>query len=162
MKKIIVLVFLSFSLVSFKSDDGKIHKGQIDEKAINFLKENYDWNKEDFLVISFRQPKYKCHYDNYKNLTKTNRAVTKFSESIEEISVRNILISSDAKKVKSYVDSKNNYIDFKDFILTTFFKKDKSCYGLVVINKEGRYMSLAGEFLTKDIDSFIYLLKLSY
>ncbi|SHH35253.1 hypothetical protein [Winogradskyella jejuensis] len=162
MKKTLVFVLLSFSFLNFESYGGKINKGQIDEKAISFLKENYGWNKEDFLVISFRQPKNKCHYDNYKNLSKTNRAIAKFSESIEEKSTRNILVSSDAEKVKAYVDLESSYIDFEDFILKTFFEKANSCYGLVVINNEGRYMSIAGEFVTKDVNSFIHLLKLGY
>ena len=86
-------------------------KGQIDDGKIDFLRKNYQWNKEDFIVISFRQPKSKCHYDNYKSLGKTNKSILKFSESVEEKSIRNIFVSSDEQRVKSYLDFKTIYPD---------------------------------------------------
>ncbi|MBT8245328.1 MAG: hypothetical protein HKP48_09885 [Winogradskyella sp.] len=155
MKRILVLSYLFISFICHSQQGGIIGKGQIDINKIEFFRKNYQWNKEYFFVVSFRQPKSRCYYDNFRNLGKTESAILKFGESVEEKSIRNIFVSSDEKRVKSYLDFKTTYSDVENLVLNTFFEKVESCFGLVVINRKGQYMSLAGEYVTKDIDNFI-------
>lgn len=51
--------------------------------------------------------------------------------------------------MKKHFEDKNHYL------LDNFFSKDKSCYGIMIINEQGEYQQKNGEYFQSDIVSFV-------
>src|SRR5690606_41386218 len=41
---------------------------KLTQNEVKYIEENYNWNDEEFLLVDFRMPSGRCHYDNYENL----------------------------------------------------------------------------------------------
>ena len=50
--------------------------------------------------------------------------------------------------------------DSNDYLYKTFFKKNELCYGLIVINENGEFITFTGEYTHKTINIFIEDLKI--
>lgn len=150
-----LLLFLSFALFSFVQVDKTIAKGNLNQAQLDFVKENFNWTSEDILIVNFKQPRNKCHYDAYENLKASTKWWTNFYSQMDLNNTHNIFVYSDAKKAKNTIDSKNHFADFENFFLTYFFFKNLTCEGIVVIHKDGAFRKKAGEYIQKDIEQFI-------
>ncbi|MBD3863079.1 MULTISPECIES: hypothetical protein [Flavobacteriaceae] len=155
MKKIILLLILAVGLLSFNRPNKNITTEKLTEDQLNFIKENYKWDSEEFLFVNFRQPESSCHYDNYQNLKNSSKWWTEFYSKMELQNVRNIFVYSDKLRAKKVIDSKNHFADINNFFLNQIFSNDKTCYGILIINKKGEYQKKAGEYMQKDI---VYLI----
>lgn len=151
MKKAFLLLFIAIGLLSFKEDN----KEKINEVQLEFLKESYNWSSEDLLIVNFRQPRKRCPYDNYKNLKKSSKWWTNFYSNMDLENTHNIFVYSDSEKAKDVIDSKKHFEDIYSFFLTKFFSKDQTCNGVLVINKNGEFRKIAGEYMQKDIENLI-------
>lgn len=78
---------------------------------------------------------------------------------MELVNVRNIFIYSDNEKAKKIIDSKNHFDDKNSMFLNKFFSKDKTCYGILVINRKGYFQKKAGEYTQENITKLISSLK---
>lgn len=146
-------LFVSATQAQNRTDSGKLLPD-----PLSFIKKNYKWNSEKFLVITFRQSRSKCHYDNYKvirNSTAIRRGFKNLTDNTKDFDTKIITVSSDKKKVEKYVDNETSFYDLYDFLGFRFFSKNKSCYGLIVINQSGQFISQVGEYSIKNINSFL-------
>jgi len=159
MRKTFLLLFLAIGFLSFKELENEGYIEKITETELKFVKENYKWNSEEFIIINFRQPKSSCHYDNYKNLKKSSEWWIKYYLEMELINVRNIFVYSDKEKAKKIIDRKNHFDDMNSLFLNKFFSKDKTCYGILIINKNGDFQKKAGEYTHENIMELINNLK---
>jgi len=157
MRNTILILILGFGLLSFNKIKDSNEK--LTEAELKFVKENYNWNSESLLIVNFRQPVTSCHYDNYTNLKKTSESIAKFYSKMELGNVRNIFVYSDGEKAKKIIDSKNHYNDIKSMFLNEFFSKDKTCYGILVFNRNGDFQKKAGEYTPEIIEELIDNLK---
>ncbi|WP_324027444.1 hypothetical protein QSV08_05900 [Maribacter sp. BPC-D8] len=155
MKKIIILLILSVGFLSFNEDCINLNNEKLTEAQLSFIMESYDWKSERLLIVNFRQPRTSCHYNNYQNLKKSAKWWTEFYSKMEIANIRNIFVYSDNLKANKVIDSENHFDDINNFFLNKVFTKDKTCYGLIVINKKGEFRKKAGEFMQKDIEEFI-------
>ena len=144
---------------SFSEFENTIETGQLTENDVQFLKENYNWNSEDFLIVNFKQPRSSCQYDNYKNLKKSVKWGSTFYAELKLEHVRTIFIYADHKKAKKVIDSKSHFEDINSFIYTTFFSKDQTCVGIVVVNKKGVFQKHAGEYTQENVAELVKNLK---
>lgn len=155
MKKLGLLVVLGFLLSGYSVIGGKVRKGKLNDSEIAFIKESYHWDSEEFLIVSYRQPRVKCHYNNYKNLKSLVNAFDRLHSNIKEKNTKIISVSYDSESITDFIDSESVFADLNGFFQNTFFLNDKSCYALVVINRSGKYISKVGEYTHKQINSFI-------
>ena len=156
MKKTFLIFLISFSLVGFCQS--RINKGVLLTEELNFIKKTYGWNSNDFLVISFRQSRSKCHYDNYKSLrnsTLKRRGFDNMREKTNAFDTKIISVSSDKDRVEKYIDNEFTFFDLYDFLGFRFFSKNKSCFCLIVINNSGDFKTKVGEYSIDDINSFL-------
>lgn len=156
MKKIILLLILFVSLLSF---DKSNKNEKFTESQLTFIMENYNWKSEELLIVNFRQPSSRCHYDNYRNLNKPSKWWTDFYTKINLKNIKNIFVYSDQLKAKKIIDSKSHFADSNSFFLSRVFSKDKTCYGIIVINNDGEFRKKAGEYMPKDVERLISELK---
>ena len=160
MKKIIMLFFISLGIMSFKNNKEKISNGNLTEIQLNFIKENYNWNSEDIIIVNFRQPRANCFYDNYKDLNNSVSWWNSFYSIINLKNTLNIFVYSNKKAALNVIDSKTHFEDKNNFFLNTFFYDGRECYGLLVINKLGYYKQINGEYSENEVTNFIELLAL--
>ena len=155
MKNIFVLFTLFFFSENIFSQENVLPNNQMVS-----IKYEYDWNKEDFLIVNYRMPNNYCSYENYSNLDKS---YLWFKENIfnkvEIENYRNVFIYADKLASKQILDFKTHYDDIGHYFLKTFFDKKGSCYGVLVINKEGKYNYIIGEYSHIDIQNLINSLK---
>ena len=157
LKSVLVLVMLL--TLNLKAQTFNQISGKIDEEQLKFLKENYNWNDENIVVINFLQPISNCHYDAYENLSNPSKWWTNFYSKIDLTNVANRFVYSDANAARRIIDSKIYFGDVKNFILNNFFSKEPQCHGVLVINNFGFYEMLSREYSEKEVTFFIKILK---
>ncbi|MEP2238054.1 MAG: hypothetical protein ABJI22_06810 [Maribacter sp.] len=155
MKRTIILLILSVGFLSFNENHKNSTNKKLTEVELNFIKENYNWKAEGLLIVNFRQPKSSCHYDNYKNLKNSLKWWSEFYSKMDIENIRNIYVYSEGLKAKKILDSENHFPDTNDFFLNLAFSKDKTCYGVLVVNEKGEFRTKVGEYMNKDIEEFI-------
>ena len=154
-----VLVLVMLLTLNLKAQTVKQILGKIDEEKLKFIKENYNWNEENIIVINFLQPISNCHYDAYENLSIPSKWWTNFYSKIDLTNVANRFVYSDANAARRIIDSKIYLTDEKNFILNNFFSKEPYCHGVLVINNFGFYEMLSREYSIKEVIYFIKILK---
>ena len=155
MKKIIILFILVFLSQNIFSQEKLLPKNQMVS-----IKYEYDWKNEDFLVVNYRMPNDYCPYENYSGLEKSYLWVKKsILDRVAEKNSRNIFIYADKLAAKKILDFKTHYDDIGHYFLKTFFDKKGSCYGVLVINKAGKYNYIIGEYSHIDIQNLMDSLK---
>ena len=159
MKKSILLLFLITSLLSFKNLESGYFDNRISEADLKFIKEAYNWDSKDFIIIHFRYPKSNCHYNNYKTLDNFSASWETFFTGINLKEVRNVFVYSDKKFAKKIIDSINHYEDFNSFLLKNYFSNEKTCHGVLVINNSGEFKKKEGEYSSKELRKFLRKLK---
>jgi hypothetical protein len=159
MKKIFILLILTIGFLNFNKPYIKGSNENLTETELKFVKDNYNWKSEEFIVINFRQPRSSCHFNNYTNWKKTSKWWNEFYSGIKLDNVRNIFVYSDRNKAKKIIDSKNHFADKDNYFLNNFFLKEKACFGILVINNIGEYQKKSGEYSQKNVEELINNLK---
>ncbi|MCB0445677.1 MAG: hypothetical protein R2812_08425 [Gelidibacter sp.] len=159
MKKVFLLLILTIGLLSFSSPKNEIPNGKLTDAQLEYVKKIYNWNSEELLIVNFKQPERRCHYNNYQHFKESEKWWDAYYSKIELTNVRNIFVYSDSKKAKEIIDSKKHFADMDSFFLNNFFSKEKTCDGIVIINKNGDYQKKAGEYTLIDIAQLINKLK---
>ena len=155
MSKIVVLFILVFFSENIFSQENILPNNQIVS-----IKDEYNWQKEDYIIINYKMPNSYCPYDSYSNLDKSYSWFQK--EIYAKVNVknyRNIFVYSDKLAAKKILDFKTHYDDIGHYFLKTFFDKKGSCYGILVINKKGKYNYIIGEYSHLDVQNLIDSLK---
>ena len=155
MKKIVVLLILVFFSDNVFSQENTLPNNQMVS-----IKDEYDWKKEDYIVINYRMPNEYCPYDSYTNLEKSYAWFQK--EIYAKVTVknyRNIYMYADKLPAKKILDFKTHYDDIGHYFLKKIFDKKGSCYGVLVINKAGKYNYIIGEYSHIDVQNLIDSLK---
>ncbi|RKS42759.1 hypothetical protein BC962_3046 [Gillisia mitskevichiae] len=151
--KIFIIIF-SFLTLSNASKPNQFDN-KLDSDELQFIRENYGWNESDLIIINFKEPNSNCWYDNYKSPKKANKWWDEFYSDIKLINIRNVFIYSDSKRVKSVIDFDKHFPDYSNFFLNKFFNKENTCFGLLIIHKNGSYISKNGEYTKSDILTMI-------
>lgn len=158
MKKILLFFILVYFFSGETHSQSRINKGKLLPESLVFVQKTYNWNSEKFLVISFRQSRSKCHYDNYKSLRNSaiiRKGFINMRDKTNEFDTKIISVSSDKDKVEKYIDNETIFFDLYDFLGFRFFSKSKSCFCLIVINRDGEFKSKVGEYSADDINLFL-------
>ncbi|TMM31160.1 hypothetical protein FDT66_04110 [Polaribacter aestuariivivens] len=181
MKKSVIILILLFIVVSCSSSkliekptekiNVKTHKrktiiydyvGFIDIEKLNFIKKNYKWNNEEVLIINYSQPVKSCHFDNHKINSVTKKFYKEFYEKIDTENCLNIKVLANGERVRRKLDNISYFDDKDDFLQTIFFERKKSCFGILVIHKNGNYLQYNGHYSERDVAQYIYDLKNNY
>ena len=155
MKKIIILSIILNSFLIFSQEDSLLTRNQFNVSELKFIKEVYEWQKEDVLIINFRQPSSNCHYNNNENIEQSLTWWNDFYKQFDLANKKNIFIYSDKKAAENVINNKNYFSDKNDFFYNKLFKNDNSCYGIIIINKEGKYNIQNGEYTLNQIQNLI-------
>jgi hypothetical protein len=154
MKNIILLLTILFS-ISVYSQEFKVEKEQLDA-----IKELYKWNNEKFLVVNFTQPKYNCHYNNYQHLDNKKKWLDdNVYKNVDMTNCKSIYVFSDKQAAKKIIDNVIYFEDYYNYFLNNFFNIKERCYGLLIINQDGSYNNLVGEYSKKDVEIMLEALK---
>jgi hypothetical protein len=155
MKKLVILTLLVLFVENVFSQENVLPKNQLIS-----IKNEYDWKKEDYIIINYRMPIQNCPYDSYSNLDKTALWLQKSVYGRVTVeNYRNIFVYADKLAAKKILDFKTHYDDIGHYFLKTFFDIKGSCYGVLVINKEGKYNYIIGEYSHIDIHNLVDSLK---
>ena len=154
MKKIVV--FLMFFVHLGFAQDAIIPKDQM-----NSIRYEYNWKEEAFLIINYRYPQDYCPYENYEELDKTYAWLTdKVYGKIDLTNIRNIYVYEDKLAAKPILDFTTHYDDVGHYFLKNFFDKKGNCIGLLIINSQGAYKYIIGDYSSKDIINITEALKI--
>ena len=82
-------------------------------------------------------------------------ANNKFYSKIDLANVRNIYVYSDKISANTIIDAQIKFEDYEDFIWTNFFKYNKECYGLLVVNSLGEYKIQRGEYSEREVEKYL-------
>jgi hypothetical protein len=154
MRKTLILLILAFGLLNFDNPNGEKINEKLTDTQLNFLIKSYSWGTEDLLIVNFNQPKSRCHYDNYVNLKKSINWWNRFYSKIELQSAKNIFVYADNLRAAKVIDSKTYFAD-KNFFFKNFFSDNTTCYGLLIIKKNGEYQKKSGEYTQEHIVELI-------
>jgi hypothetical protein len=151
LRMIIIMILLAVPLIKSEAQVGKL--SEIDLK---FIKENYNWNVKNILIINFAQPKTNCFYDHYIGINDPNNNWwEKFYSKVNLENCHNIFVFSDKNAANKIIDSKFSFYDKENFLLKSFFANGKLCWGVLIINKLGEYEKYDGEYQQNTVSKFI-------
>ncbi|WP_339848707.1 hypothetical protein [uncultured Dokdonia sp.] len=172
MKKTILQILIGLTILSCSSTkiiDSVNEKpitydyaDKIDSEKLNFIKTNYVWNNEKILILNYRQPINSCHFDNNKITSESKKWQKEFYSKINTDDCLNIEVLANGERVKEKLDNIKYFDDKNDFLLTNFFGRKKSCFGVLVINNEGYYIQYNGHYSEKQVAKYIENLKNKY
>jgi hypothetical protein len=152
-KTLFITLFFSITLSFSQTENKKITASQL-----KFIKEKYNWNTERVLIINFTQSNENCFYDNNRNLENSINWWNKFYSKIDLTNVLNIYVYSDKISATKLIDAQTKFEDYEDFIWTNFFKYNKECYGLLIINFNGEYKIERGEYSEREVEKYLKIL----
>lgn len=132
---------------------------KIDSEKLKFIKKNYNWNNEKILIINYCQPIDSCHFDNNKISSAGNKWWKDFYSKINTEECLNIKVLANGERVKNKLDGTHYFDDKNDFLLTNFFGRKKSCFGILVLNNEGYYIQFNGHYSENQVAKYIENLK---
>ncbi len=174
MKKIILQTLLGILAISCSStkvvNNGKADNlkeqpvyadftGRVDSQNLNLIKQYYHWKDEEILIINYKQPISSCHFDNNTITSKGKKWWKDFYSKINTDNTLNIQVLSNGEKVKYKLDDFNFFDDKNDLLLNNFFNRKKSCFGVLVLNKDGNYFQYNGHYSERQVEVFIDSLK---
>ena len=129
---------------------------RIDSEKLNFIRKTYNWNNEKILILNYSQPINSCHFDNNKITSEVKKWWKDFYSKINTEDCLNIKVLANGERVKNKLDNINYFDDKNDFVLTNFFDRKKSCFGVLVMNNEGYYIQYNGHYSEKQVTKYIY------
>ena len=153
MKKYLILLLLIVQ-------SGFAQEKTIPKKDLETIKYEYNWKNESYLIVNYRFPKDYCPYENYGELDKSYAYLnSKVYSKLDLKSHRNVFVYADKLAAKSILDKKIHYDDVGLYFLKKLLDIKGSCYGVLIINKNGEYNYILGEYSSKDIQNLTDSLK---
>lgn len=166
--KFIIVAFLlsfSFSFAQIKIKEKKPSNASIttntEVKTISkdqfkSIKDNYNWTKESYLIVNFKNLQSKCSYDVYENIVNAyNLYEKKAYEKMDLSNCKNIFVYADKDLAKPILDYKTHFEDIGLYFMKNYFKQDNTCVGVLVINQKGEYLVTTEEYNTFTIEEMI-------
>lgn len=132
---------------------------KIDSLKLDFIKKTYNWNIEKILILNYSQPIDNCHFNNNKITSEGRKWWRKFYSKINTEDCLNINVFANGESVKNKLDNLNYFDDKNDFLLTNFFSRKQSCFGVLVLNSKGYYFQYNGHYSEKQVAKYIENLK---
>ena len=132
---------------------------RINSEKLNFIKKTYNWKNEKILILNYSQPIISCHFDNNKITSEGKNWWKNFYSKINTEDCLNIKVLANGERVKNKLDNINYFDDKNDFLLTNFFERKQSCFGVLVMNKEGYYIQYNGHYSERQVTKYIENLK---
>lgn len=129
--------------------------GQLDGEKLAFIKDNYNWPEESVLVINYKQPNSRCHF-NYKK--KVKDSTDWWRASFSKTALKNsseIYVISESHYVTRFLDNETYFGDKGDFLFENFFERKHSCYGVMVVNETGDYLQYNGNYNKKQVAKYV-------
>lgn len=124
------------------------------------IKETYNWNKEQLLIINFKGLKDECSFSIYDGLQATQDWFdNNVYPNVDLTDCRNIYVYADKLYAKPILDFKTHYDDVGHYFLKHFFNIKGTCYGIMIINKKGEYLVESGDYNQYTINNMIQRLK---
>ncbi|WP_228853486.1 hypothetical protein [Aegicerativicinus sediminis] len=170
MNKIIFFTLLSIFITSCSSTSTTTTLGnnkpiyydfadKVSTEQLQFIQSTYGWDNEEILIIHYNQPISSCHFDNNKITSQGKKFRKDFYATIDTENCLYIQVLSNGERVKNKLDNITYFDDADDFLLDNFFKRKKSCFGVLVINQTGSYFQFNGHYSEKQVATFIEELK---
>ena len=145
---------------SYTTTAQRYYSGVFPEEQLDFIKSNYAWNEEEFLIINYKYPISTCHYNQYRNPDNAKAWWEDYYENLKlGDQVHNIFVYAEKDKMAYIIDKKKYFPDYADFLLDKLFSVKEACYGLLIVDKEGDYYQKIGEYSKDDVSFFINLLR---
>lgn len=135
------------------------YANKINSAKLNFIKKNYHWTHEKILIINYSQPISSCHFDNNTITSEGKKWLRNFYSKINTDNCLNINVLANGENVKSKLDNVNYFDDKYDFLLTNFFDRKKSCFGVLVLDDQGYYIQFNGHYSERQVSKYIENLK---
>lgn len=153
MKRILLLMLLCSSFSGKAQNLSKIFK--LTDIQLDSIVRMYKWENQDFLILNFHHKSENCFYDNNANIKASIKWKKNFYKDIETSKILNITVYSDQKKAKEFIDNKKYFGDKKDIIYYTFFPTKEDCCGVMIVNKNGYYQRIFGEYLIEEVTGIL-------
>lgn len=150
-RKVIITFLFLFTVYMVNSQD---YSGKLNVTQLNVIEGLFSWEKEELIIINYRQPIRYCHYDQYISVGSTKW----FDDFYSELNLKNthnVFVYYESKRSEGIIDGKKHFFDLNKYLFNNFFNKGKSCYGLLIVNKNGIYQQKIGEYSKKYIKKYI-------
>lgn len=120
----------------------------------NYLKVNFgkDIDSLEVLTIFYLQPIRNCHYDSYRQITRSDSEDDKYWENCNSETL--------SMYYENGYTSSSAMHDFKGIIYNLFFADKPACDGMITINKNGDYYRKTGHGSVVVANAFVNELKL--
>lgn len=117
---------------------------------------------DNSFLINYKQPEADCFYNHYASNKDCD--ISFFEDNI----YNNIALNEKTLKfyfqhkilpVKKSNDCETKF-DADEYLYKRFFEKSNLCYGLILINSKGEFISYMGEYIYGDVQKFLNQLKM--
>lgn len=129
--------------------------GEVDSQDLILIRQYYHWKDEDILIINFKQPVSSCHFNNNKITSKGKKWWKDFYSKNNTENTLNIQVLANGERVKNKLDDLTFFDDKNDLLLNNFFNRKSSCFGVLVVNKDGDYFQYNGHYSERQVRVFI-------
>jgi hypothetical protein len=157
-KQLFIILCCLFTFYSFGQNDKKPinydFTGKLNEVQMKFMMDYYNWNSKEILIINFIQPRSDCHFDNHTHNLENTKWWKDYYKKIDIKDCSNIFVCAEKHK-----RDKTLYYDKANFLYDNFFNRKESCYGVLVLNKNGDYLQFNGHYSEKQVSKYIENLK---
>lgn len=150
------LLLSAFNIVAQNKDKPITYDftGKLNEGEMKFMNDYYNWDSKEILIINFTQPRSDCHFDNHTHKTGNTKWWKDYYKKINIKNCSNIFVCPEKHK-----RDKTLYYDKANFLYDNFFNRKESCFGVLVLNKNGDYLQYNGHYSERQVSKFIENLK---
>lgn len=152
---LLIVCSLSYGQNNLENTDLKYDfAGKLSPDELKFTKLQFDWDSEDILIVNYTQLRTDCHFDNHTHKINSGKWWRKFySETDISNSLVVFLCSEKHEGIKGL------YVDRTNFFLKHFFSRKKSCFAVLIINKNGDYLQFNGHYSEEQVSNYTQYLK---
>lgn len=135
--------------------------GVLDATQLQFFKQNYNWKDQKNLIINFKESESDCRLAGYKwgtepkQFKKNKQDWDDMYSRINLEHVLNIFVYSETEKIKKYIDNETYYKDINEELLNNVIYNERGCYGIIVINENGKFISYNSHYDDRHVRTYI-------
>lgn len=140
--------------------------GKITSEQLTYLRDNYDWNTGDILIINYTLPENSCTITYPKPVepeARFKRARTwwdPFYESIETYDSRTLHLEASERYATWFSRySKQYYWDKDGYVIEKLFRNASGCEAVFVVNRLGQFYQQNEHYTVEQVAFYVAKLK---
>lgn len=140
--------------------------GTITEKDLTYLRENFNWNGEDILIINYTLTEASCKIPYAKPSepeARFKRARTwwePFYQNIETYDAKIVHVEASERFARAFITYSDSYYwDEDGFLLKHFYRNPRGCEAAFVVNRLGQFYQQNEHYTQEQVAFYVAKLK---